>query len=168
MITQEQLDSFLGKSMTDICLNGYNATNLNHCAHFVSHALNLSFEMTCARLVGKKATALGANVRVHEVFSKCPEKNEITMCTTELAGLIFVSGASNFVTDAANITTLKNIPKKHIGITLDGWVWHYSNTKEKVVRVPMSEFLYHYPKQTNALWFGEIPAGARPIYFGQC
>jgi len=108
MLTQELLDSYIGKGMGDICLNGYDATNLNHCAHFVGHALNLDFDMTCRKLVSSKARKGGAaNVRVHEIFAHCPTTHEIIQCTTDLTGLIFVSGASNFVTDAANISRLR-------------------------------------------------------------
>jgi hypothetical protein len=165
MLSATQLDSWLGKSMTNICLNGYNAAGDNHCAHFVSHAINLHFGYTCRQHTGRQNP--GANLRVHEVFAQCPNVQELRECNPAKTGLIFVSAASNFVTQAGR-TVLRNIPKKHIGFLLGGNVWHYSNTQHRVVKQPMSQFLYHYPGQINALWVGSLPLGARPIYFGQC
>jgi len=165
MMSQPQLDSWLGKSMTDICLNGYDNTSHNHCAHFVSHVLNLHFGYTCRAHV--RGQHPGANLRVQEIFARCPGTHEILQCTPDLAGLIFVSHKSNFVTRNGT-TTLNNVPRKHIAIIHGGFVWHYSNTRNRVVKQPMSEFLNHYPGQDNALWFGSLPAGARAISFGQC
>lgn len=165
MITEELLNSWFGKSMTDICLNGYDNTTHNHCAHFVAHAMNLHFGYTCQNHHGGQSA--GANLRVHEIFAECPRKEEINQCTTELTGLIFVSGTSNFRTSSGS-TTLNNVPRKHIGVIHNGHVWHYGNTVDQVVRQPMSDFLFHYRNQENALWYGTLPANARPIYHGQC
>jgi hypothetical protein len=101
------------------------------------------------------------------VFANCPSVQEIRECNPAISGLVFVSAANNFVTRGGR-TTLNNVPKKHIGFLLGGFVWHYSNTRDRVVKQAMSEFLYHYPGQINALWLGSLPVGARPLAFGQC
>jgi len=47
MLNLELLNSYVGKNISEICLNGYANNNDNHCAHFVSHILNLHFSLTC-------------------------------------------------------------------------------------------------------------------------
>lgn len=51
MLSTTLLNSYLGKPIDDICLNGYINHDDNHCAHFVSHVLNLEFGATCRNLV---------------------------------------------------------------------------------------------------------------------
>ena len=165
MINETLLNSWLGKSMTDICLNGYDDTTHNHCAHFVAHAMNLHFGYTCKHHRG--GTNLGANLRVHEIFDQCSGKQEIIQTGPTLSGLVFISASTNFVTRGGS-TTLRNVPRKHIGVIHNAYVWHYSNTNDQVVKQIMSEFLFHYRNQRNSLWFGKVPATARPIHFGQC
>lgn len=165
MLSIPQLDSWLNKSMTDICLNGYATPSDNHCAHFVSHALSLDFGYTCRQHTGKQNR--GANLRVQEVFANCPSVREIRECSSTLTGLVFVSAATNFVSQGGR-TELRNVPRKHIGCLLAGFVWHYSNSQHKVVKQPMSDFLYHYHGQTNALWLGTLPSSARALSFGTC
>lgn len=156
MIDATLLNSYLGKNIKDICLYGFTDDAKNHCAHFVSHVLNLDFGYTCK---GK------ANLRVHEIFQRCQNSYEFNSCPPVISGLIFVSQYRNF--DAAR-KTMRNVPKKHIGIIYNGNIWHYSNrsSNEKVIVQQMVNFIDHYRRQKNALWFGEIPAGARPHHWG--
>src|SRR3989338_8520869 len=109
--------------------------------------------------------SVGANIRVHEVFAQCPAAYEFDNCPGEISGLIFVSARTNF---RGNAVSLQNVPKKHIGILLNGNIWHYSNTRDRVEVQTMSGFIHHYPKQQNSLWFGSLPRMARPVYWGQC
>lgn len=163
VLTESLLTGYEGRSMRDICPFGYDATDDNHCAHFVAHALQLDFGMTCARLKGRRGAAGAANVRVHEIFAECPHTRELLECPMTGKGLVFVSEARNFSGKPAR---LRNIPKKHIGIALDGQLWHYSNPRNRVVRQHVSDFLFHYPRQNNALWWGKFPASATPAPFG--
>jgi hypothetical protein len=64
------MEPFLGKNINQICGNGLHDPKLNHCAHFVSHAVGLAFPFNCRQLVGGKREP--ANIRVHEVFAMCP------------------------------------------------------------------------------------------------
>jgi hypothetical protein len=161
MLNAALLDTFfLGKNISKICPNGYVNNADNHCAHFVAHALNLSFGVTCRQLVSpKNQKATGATVRVHEIFAQCPNVRELNETPARIEALVFISAPTNFVTKGS-VTTLTNVPRKHIGILLDGVVWHYSNTKDKVVKVPVGDMLNHYPGQTNALWVGDLPPGS--------
>jgi hypothetical protein len=165
MITSSQLNTWLGKNISDICLNGYAAANLNHCAHFVSHALALGGGYTCRNATGSQN--FGASLRVHEVFDRCTGHEEINQCSNSYSGLVFVSARSSFRTVGGR-TTLTNVPRKHIGIILGGNVWHYSNTRDRVIVQPMSQFLFHYSGQENALWCANPPVGYRALSFGQC
>jgi len=158
MITQAALDSWLGKSMSDICPNGYDSTSLNHCAHFVAHAANMSFGYTCKMQAG--GTGEAANLRVHEVFAQCATKQEIPKTGPGLSGIIFISSQGSFVTKGGT-TKLSNVPKKHIGFILNSMVWHYSNSQNKVIKQTTTAFRRHYSGQTNALWFGSMPASGR-------
>lgn len=154
------LNSFMGKSMKEICPNGFDDEKSSHCAHFVSHALNIQVGFTCDGLTPKEMHhGDGASVRVHEIFAACPAKMEYTKQLKRRSGLMFISGKDNFPT-VGRETTLKNVPKKHIGIFHQGTVWHYSNTRNKVITQTPEEFIHHYRGQTNALWLGTVPAGA--------
>jgi hypothetical protein len=156
MIDATLLNSYVGKNIKDICLFGFTDDSKNHCAHFVSHALNLDFGYTCKG---------SANLRVHEIFQRCPVAYEFNSCPSVVSGLIFVSQYRNF--DSTR-QTMRNVPKKHIGIIYNGNIWHYSNksSNEKVIVQQMVHFIDHYRRQRNALWFGEIPDGARPHPWG--
>ena len=164
MISKAQLDSFLGKTISEICLNKFHDNSANHCAHFVSHVLNLNFGFDCKAFKGGDQS--GANIRVHEIFDQCPSTSEINQSNSQTPGIIFISKSSNFVTSEAK-TTLRNVPKKHVGILLGKLVWHYSNGQNKVVSQSMGQFLNHYSGQTNSLWLGSWPPGARAISFGE-
>ena len=154
------LNSYLGKSMKEICPNGFDDEKASHCAHFVSHVLNIQVGFTCDGLTPKEMHhGDGACVRVQEIFAACPAKMKYSNRLKRRSGLMFISGENNFVT-VGRETTLKNVPKKHIGIFHQGTVWHYSNTRNKVITQTPEEFIHHYRGQTNALWFGTVPAGA--------
>ncbi len=64
------METFLGKSINQICGNGFHDASANHCAHFVSHATGMGFSFNCKQFVG--GTQPAANIRVHEIFAKCP------------------------------------------------------------------------------------------------
>lgn len=155
------LNSFLGKSMAEICPSGYADTSNNHCAHFVGHALDITAGLTCHGMTsGKKRKGEAASLRVQEIFAVCPSLAEYDNKTMAgKRGLMFVSAPSSFVTTGTK-TTIRNVPKKHIGIFLNGTIWHYSNSRNKVVTQTPAQFIKHYSGQTNALWFGTLPPGA--------
>ncbi|MCC9601913.1 hypothetical protein LOC67_15235 [Stieleria sp. JC731] len=153
--------AFLGKGMSEICPSGYADTSNNHCAHFVGHALDIRVGLTCHGMASrKKRKGESASLRVHEIFAACPTVSEYDSSMLAKKGLMFVSGVSNFVTAKSGVTSLRNVPKKHIGILVGGKVWHYSNSRNKVVSQTPEEFIKHYRGQKNALWFGDLPKGA--------
>jgi hypothetical protein len=153
MITQQQLDGYVGKSIADLCLNGYTSAGENHCAHFVSHVLGYKFGTTCHVMGNGKAP--GANLRVQEVFPKCPSVGAWSSRPASLQTcLVFITHASN-VNLASKV--MKNVPRKHVGIFLNGSIWHYSNSRKQVVKQTPEEFEQHYPSPDNAMYFGSLP-----------
>jgi hypothetical protein len=156
------LDSYLGANIADICPHGYTDNSLNHCAHFVSHVLNLSLgSVTCKGMSAvKQADRIGVCIRVHELFAACPELGLYDDCSSELK----TSGVLVFVTSPSVVNLqakrMSNVPKKHIGIGIGDTIWHYSNTKDQVVTATPQAFRKHYSGQTNQLYFGSLPASA--------
>ena len=149
------LESLLGKDIKDICGNGFDDPNLNHCAHFVSHAMGLNFSFNCAQMTGGHNAP--ANIRVHEVFAQCPRVGKWEDADTSVMQLIFVTRK-----DVVNIATktMQNIPQKHIGIYSSGNVYNYSNTNDRVVKQSVSDFLARFQAiytGDQGLFFGEIP-----------
>ena len=154
------LNSFVGKGMSEICPSSYADTSNNHCAHFVGHALDITVGLTCHGMTTKKKRkGERASLRVHEIFAACATVAEFDSKTmSNYKGLMFVSGTSNFRTKHGK-TELRNVPKKHIGVLLNGTIWHYSNSRNRVITQTPEQFIKHYRGQTNALWYGSIPAG---------
>lgn len=162
MMTLDILQSYAGQTIADICPHGFDDSDDNHCAHFVAHVLQLHFGMTCGRLKGMRDAPAAANVRVQEIFAECPETREVVSCPAVGEGLIFVSHRTSF---RGTPTRIRNVPRKHIAIQLNGLVWHYSNTRDRVVSQSVGSFLEHYPRQQNALWWGAFPRVARVAAF---
>lgn len=168
ILGSDLLNSYLGKSIDAICPHGYTASDLNHCAHFVCHVMNLSAgSVTCRGMGSKRDPARqGACIRVHELFAECPVVNEVDACASDTFGdgcFVFVT-ARNVVNVAAH--TMTNVPRKHVGIGLGNTVWHYSNTQDQVVTTTPEQFIYHYSGQTNGLYRGSFPERCTPTRFG--
>src|SRR3954464_9020686 len=153
MITQQQLSGYLGKAIREICDNNYVSDVDNHCAHFVAHALGYRFGVTC-KMMGNGAGD-GATLRVQELFPKCGSVGVWSLRpVTFPTCLAFITRASN-----VNLSTkvMANVPRKHVGIYLGGFVWHYSNRQHKVERETPSQFALHYPAPDNAMFYGSLP-----------
>ena len=153
MLTPHQLNAYLGKSITDICQNGYTSVHDNHCAHFVAHVLGYRFGATCQLMGNGKGPA--ATLRVQELFARCHSAGAWSLRPASLKACLV------FITRAANVNlvnrTMVNVPRKHVGLFLDGHIWHYSNSQQKVVRQLPAEFAQHYPSPDNAMFFGTLP-----------
>jgi hypothetical protein len=95
-----------------------------------------------------------ANLRVQEIFPRCTSVGTWDSRPTSVTScLVFITKDSN-----VNLTTkvMANVPRKHIGIFLNGSIWHYSNTRGKVVKQTPSEFSTHYPSPHNTMFFGAL------------
>jgi hypothetical protein len=152
MITQPQLDAYVGKSIAQICPNGFVASADNHAAHFVGHALGFNSGMTC-QIMGH-GTGPGATLRIQDIFPRCPTVGVWSLRPSSLtAGLVFVTAVSN-VNLAARV--IKIGPRQHVGIFSGGFIWHYSNREQKVVKQTPTQFAQHYPPPDNAMFYGTM------------
>lgn len=140
----DTLNNSVGQSISEICsFSIANDSNQNHCAHYVSHMMGYELEgATCKNFTwnDKQKDEKGATLRVDDVFAASPETGSHAKkppCLTTY--LIFVTLASN-VQKVGNRLQMGNQPKKHIGIVVDGVVWHYSNTNNKVVSESVTSF----------------------------
>jgi hypothetical protein len=153
-----KLSDALNKTIADFCRNNFNTATDNHCAHFVCHVLELDTGFDCK--VYKNGSFPGACIRVQELFAVCPE---VGLWNAAPDGMKIV-----FVTDKANVDlaahTMRNVPKKHVGIFSDGFVYNYSNTQDLVVRQTPPDFLARFQATyggNQGLFFGTFPTEAR-------
>lgn len=153
---QKKLNKYLGKSIDQICPNKFHDFQKNHCAHFVSHAVGLEFSYQCREYKGGKSAP--ANIRVHEVFSQCPRVGKFEDAPGDRPVLVFVT-RKKAVT--LSTKTMLNIPQKHIGIHIDGFIYHYSNSQEKVVKWKVAKFFDTFQSiysGDQGLFYGTFPA----------
>jgi len=149
------IKKYLGVNIKDICENEYDNNDDNQCAHAVGHLLGFSFGYTCFDQKGKGLKETEAPIRVNEIFDKC---SGVGTWTNKPVTLSFCLA---FVIDKrrVNLTsgTMENIPRKHIGIYHGGYIYHYSNTNNKIVRTSPNSFKYHYSGPNIAVFYAEIP-----------
>ena len=153
-----RLTDLVGERIDRICPNGFDEPNVSHCAHFVSHVMGFEFGCTCRDLTGGFGSA--ANVRVHEIFHRCAWIEPWESHKQDRDCLIFVSRPSAF-----NVAekTLLNIPKKHIGIVSNNWVFHYSNRQGAVLVQRVEKFRAAFEEvyaERQVLFCGSIEQGA--------
>lgn len=159
------LNGYVGKTIKDICPLGFGeiGDKDNHCAHFVSHVLRISNTLgigtTCDRTTydrkqKNKGKSGGACIRVDEVYNN----SEVLKTPDENGCLAYITLTTNIDKDGK----MGRQPRKHIGIYFQGSVWHYSNSKDKVVSVKLEEFKKHYPGATTTC-FTKFPDGAKAL-----
>jgi hypothetical protein len=154
MLTRlDQLGGYLGKHISQICPNRYANNRDNHCAHFVSHVLGYRYGVTC-KMMGR-GVAPGANLRVQEVFGECAAVGPWESRPKDGAAcLAFIAAATNVNLPAK---VMSNVPRKHIGIWCEGFIWHYSNSLRQVIRQTPEQFSRHFPAPDNAMFYGLLP-----------
>jgi len=153
-LTQDLLTTYLGRHIKQVCPNEFNNDGDNHCAHLVSHIMRYRFGVTC-RVMGK-ANAAGANIRVQEIFPKCPTVGAWASRPSSVINcLAFITNPSNV--DLAH-KVFNNVPRKHVGIYFGGVIWHYSNSQHRVIKQTPEQFSHHYPSPDNAMFYGILPA----------
>jgi hypothetical protein len=153
-----KLSDTLNKTISDFCQNRFTGPDENHCAHFVCHVLKVDSGYTCK--IHKNGSHPGACLRVQELFAVC---TQVGTWGSAPPGMNIV-----FVTDKSNVDlarhTMRNVPKKHVGIFSGGHVYTYSNTNDSVVRQTPNEFLTRFQNiygGNQGLFFGVFPPGAR-------
>jgi hypothetical protein len=153
-----KLSETLNKTIADLCSNNFTGSQENHCAHFVCHVLEVDAGYDCKTY--KNGSHPGACIRVQELFPECPQVGNWNNAPQGMKIM--------FVTDKSNVDltlhTMRNVPKKHVGIFSDGHVYHYSNTQDKVIRQTPPEFLDRFQAfygGNQGLFFGTFPLAAK-------
>lgn len=101
------------------------------------------FEATCKNQTPADKLLPGKSVaiRVDDIFNIVPEYGRWTDKTLYLTScLIFATNSGN-MNPGGHRLKMKNAPSKHIGIFIDGVVWHYSNTRDGVVKESVTIFI---------------------------
>ncbi|MEO6236498.1 MAG: hypothetical protein ABIQ52_05820 [Vicinamibacterales bacterium] len=153
IITGQQLAGHLGKSIADLCSNGYNSAAENHSAHFVSHVLGFQTGVTC-QMMSASSKGPAATLRVPDLFFRCRSVGAWSLRPASVrTALVFITRAAN-----VNLSTkvMANVPRTHVGIFAEGFVWHYSNSQQKVIRQTPAQFALHYTAPDNAMFFGTV------------
>lgn len=120
--------------------------------------VGLDFSYHCREYKGGSSEP--ANIRVHEIFKNCPKVGEFAAADKRVSQLVFVTRETNV--DLKN-KTMGNIPQKHIGIFHDGHVYHYSNSRNEVVKWTPETFLTEFDKiysGKQGLFFGTFPGSS--------
>ena len=152
--TATELNAYVNKHISDICGCSFVNDSDNHCAHFVCHATELKFGLTCFGMTAKGDRNSGANIRVQEVFPQCRRVGRWADKPADLRnGFIFVTAASNVNLRAKTIT---NVPRKHIGIFIGQDVWQYKNRFRHVIKQMPAQFGQHYGAGYET-FYGEFP-----------
>ena len=152
-----KLSETVNKTIADFCNNKFNGAAENHCAHFVCHVLELDLGYDCK--LHMNGSHPGACIRVQELFAECPQVGNYNNAPQGIK-IVFVTDKSN-VNLAAH--TMRNIPRKHVGIFSDGHIYHYSNTQDKVIRQTPPDFLTRFQGAyggNQGLFFGTFPPTA--------
>ena len=151
-INAASLDALVGKELDEICGKyGSKGDAFNHCAHFVSHVLQLRIPgaVLCSNAEASKWTyeerRNGFCIRVNEVFNSC--KNRALFLESEPGSFLMVATTMGNITSKKPLT-IGTSPVKHIGFAVNGYVYHYSNLQDKVVKVTFAEFSTHYGNET--------------------
>ncbi|MCW7538400.1 hypothetical protein OOT46_11170 [Aquabacterium sp. A7-Y] len=140
----QPLNEVLGKHISHLCPFSLGQMNgENHCAHFVSHMLGYEFAETCKNLkfTDKKRSERGATIRVNSLFNAASHTGQWDDKPLHLSScLLYVTLSSN-ITQAGHRIMMGTQRQKHIGIFIDGRVWHYSNLSDKITVDPLPDFV---------------------------
>jgi len=149
------IEQYLNSNISAICENSYHKNSLNHCAHFVSHIMGFRFGYLCKNQTGKGSKSSAANIKVQQVFKKC---QKVGKWGDKPATLKFCLA---FVTSAGEVNlktgVMNNVPRKHIGVFHNTHIYHYSNSKNKVVKQTPAAFANHYSGSDITVFYGTVP-----------
>jgi hypothetical protein len=159
------LKTWEGKSVEEFCTKfGKVGDKDNHCAHFVSHLLQLDRTAVSGAVLCTYNTRLGKNdkpgycIRVNEIYNHC-QKLE---APDESGCIAYITLKTNIHRDGKMFDN----PTKHIGIYLAGVYWHYGNTLDKVRTYDShAQWQNHYPDQKTVVKYTAFPAGAKAQSF---
>lgn len=170
-LTASLLDEYTGKDITELCPVGFGAVGdeWHHCAHFVGHALGLNHAAnvgtTCAAMRWKGNKTKSACIRVNELFNRGVTEID---AADEKGCLIFCTIPSNAPKPPVGARVMGSKSRKHVGIYLEGSVWHYGNGKDKVKKESLADFTSAFQGNygSDAIFlYGKFPSSAAFIEF---
>jgi hypothetical protein len=130
-ITAADLTAQTGKTVAQFCDCGYTDMGQNHCAHFVSHVLDIEVGLRCGSMAWA-TRGRGVSLRVNEVFNYCTVRgrwDDAGQVPAEVAGfnafLMFATISDN-IASGEGVLTMGSHHHKHVGIHRDGTVWNFS------------------------------------------
>ncbi len=127
-ISLKDLLGYVGKSIGRICDNRFTSTAQSHCAHVVSHILDIQIATLCGDMY-YKTRRTGATIRCDELYNGLFRRGPWGQRPTPENGLlIFCISASKFIGGK-----MINVRQKHVGVYHSGNVFNYSNAQQKVV-----------------------------------
>lgn len=138
------MGAFLDKHISSLCTFKIAAkNNENHCAHFVSHVMGYDFLTTCKNQSFEElaSPSKGACLRVNEIFNRANVKGDWESRSICLRSCLIYATISSNVTQSNQRLSMGGSSRKHVGIFTGGQVWHYSNTKDKVVADSVTIFM---------------------------
>ena len=135
-LKKADLASYVGQDIKEICNTGYEAANVNHCAHFVSHVLGIKLGLVCGSMKWE-TRGEGTSLRVNEIYNACSPRGDWDSRPAAIGRcLVFATTPGNMSGD-----DMGEHPRKHIGIFIEDTIWHYSNGGDKVVTDSPTSFL---------------------------
>jgi hypothetical protein len=132
VVQTAELEGYVGQNISAICSLGFTSevNHNNHCAHFVSHVLGLSFGHKCARH--------GFTIRVNDIYNRCARRGPwADRPTPRIWGLIFATQSSNMGQNG-HMLDGRN---KHMGIWRHPYVYDYSTMNHLVLKETVPDFL---------------------------
>ncbi len=157
--SQLNLEPYIGKSVVDFCGKyGSVGDSENHCAHFVSHVLQLRIPgaALCSNVGGEESSwsyverRNGYCVRVNQVFNSC--KNRARWNDNSIPRVpFFVVATVPANIESEDPLTIGTMSRKHIGIYVGGMIYNYGNASDAVRKVSVATFKHHYGATTVLL-----------------
>jgi hypothetical protein len=154
-ITETELVASLNKTISDFCAIGFTNSKDNHCAHYVSHMLNLHFGTLCdLSFDGRNRAAV--SIRCDEIYNRLASRGALGSTTPSNGWLIFATPTFNVIGD-----TMGNNKKKHVGIYFNAKVYNYYNDDDQVRADTLERFhdrlkrAYSDPKL--GLYYAAVP-----------
>ena len=126
-VSLDDLQGYVGKSIGQLCSTQYTTTSQFHCAHAVSHILDIQIATLCGDM-RRDTRHTGATIRCDELYNGLVRKGPWDRRSTPENGLLI------FCTSARNVVggLMQNVIQKHVGIYHSGLVFNYSNAHHKV------------------------------------
>jgi hypothetical protein len=119
-ITEAELKATLGQNISTICTVGFTANEPNHCAHYVSHTLNIHFGTQCD--FSSRRTGPGVSIRCNEIYNNIANRGALGDIKPQNGWLIFATSPTNM-----NGNQMLDGSRKHVGIYFNGLVYNYYN-----------------------------------------